>query len=76
MSQTVYIVDGARTPIGSFMGSLSGVPAPELGATAIKGVLSRTGVSPDALDEVIMGCVLPAGTPVIRLSDRRFVVLY
>lgn len=61
MSQTVYIVDGARTPIGAFMGSLAGVPAPELGTVAIRGVLSRTGVAPEELDEVIMGCVLPAG---------------
>lgn len=57
----IFIVDGARTPIGSFMGELSAVPAPELGATAIRGVLKRTGVDPAAIDEVIMGCVLPAG---------------
>ena len=57
----VFIIDGARTPIGSFLGSLSAVPAPELGATAIQGVLKRSGVKPEAIEEVIMGCVLPAG---------------
>lgn len=57
----VYIVNGARTPIGSFLGELSGLSASELGATAIQGVLKRSGVKPEAIDEVIMGCVLPAG---------------
>ena len=57
----VVIVSAARTPIGSFQGSLSSVPAPQLGATAIKGALERAGLSADAVDEVIMGCVLPAG---------------
>ncbi len=57
----IFIVSGARTPIGSFLGELSGLPAPELGATAIQGVLKRSGVAPEAIDEVIMGCVLPAG---------------
>ena len=57
----VVIVSAARTPIGSFQGVLSSVKAPDLGATAIKGALSQAGVSEDAVDEVIMGCVLPAG---------------
>ena len=55
------IVGAARTPIGSFNGALSSVPAPKLGAVAIKGALERSGVAADAVDEVIMGCVLPAG---------------
>ncbi len=57
----VYIVQGVRTPIGSFLGELSGLPAPELGSVAIQGVLKRSGVLPEAVNEVIMGCVLPAG---------------
>ncbi len=57
----IYIVAGARTPIGSFLGELSSLTAPELGATAIQGVLKRSGIAPEAIDEVIMGCVLPAG---------------
>ena len=55
------IVGAARTPIGSFNGALSSVPAPKLGAVAIKAALERAGVAADAVDEVIMGCVLPAG---------------
>lgn len=57
----IYIVAGARTPIGSFLGELSGVGAADLGSTAIQGVLKRSGVPAEAIDEVIMGCVLPAG---------------
>jgi acetyl-CoA C-acetyltransferase len=57
----VYIIASARTPIGSFLGELSGLSAPELGAIAIKAVLNRSGVKPEAVQEVIMGCVLPAG---------------
>ena len=57
----VVIVSAARTPIGSFLGALSGVPAPKLGSVAIRAVLERAGVKPDAVDECIMGCVLPAG---------------
>jgi len=57
----VVIVSAARTPIGSFQGSLSSVTAPKLGATAIKGALERAGLASDAVDEVNMGCVLPAG---------------
>lgn len=60
-TKTVYIVDAARTPVGSFLGALADVPSPELGATSIKGVISRSGVDPANIDEVIMGCVLPAG---------------
>ncbi len=59
--QEAVIVGAARTPIGSFDGALASVPAPKLGAVAIKAALERAGVAPDAVDEVIMGCVLPAG---------------
>ena len=58
----VVIVSAARTPIGSFQGALSGVSTPELGAVAIKGALKRApNLDPKLIDEVIMGCVLPAG---------------
>ncbi len=57
----VVILSGARTPIGSFLGSLSTVPAPKLGATAIRAALGRAGVKPEQVDEVFMGCVLTAG---------------
>lgn len=57
----VVIASGARTPIGSFLGSLSTVAAPQLGATAIKEALARAGLQPDQVDEVLMGCVLQGG---------------
>ncbi len=56
----VYIVSAVRTPIGSFMGSLSTVPAPKLGAAAIKGALEKSGIDPKIIDEVIMGNVMSA----------------
>ncbi len=59
--QDVYIVSAVRTPIGSFMGSLSSVPAPKLGASAIKGALAKIGLNPNEVNEVVMGCVLQAG---------------
>ena len=59
--QTAVIVSAARTAIGSFNGALAAIPAPRLGATAIKAALDRAGLAPDTVDEVIMGCVLPAG---------------
>ncbi|MCS7276775.1 MAG: acetyl-CoA C-acetyltransferase [Dehalococcoidia bacterium] len=57
----VFIVGAARTPIGSFGGSLTEVPAPKLAATAIAAALERSGLKPDQVDEVIMGNVLSAG---------------
>ena len=55
------ILSAARTPIGSFNGSLAKASAPDLGATALKGALDRAGVAPDQLDEVVMGNVVSAG---------------
>ncbi len=55
------ILKGARTPIGAFMGALAEVSAPKLGAAAIKGALEKSGVKPEDVGEVYMGCVLPAG---------------
>lgn len=56
----VYIISAARTPIGSFMGSLSTVPATQLGATAIKGAVERANINVEHIDEVFMGNVLQA----------------
>jgi acetyl-CoA C-acetyltransferase len=57
----VVIVGAARTPIGSFLGSLASVTAPRLGAAAIRAALERAGVEPFSVDEVVMGNVLQAG---------------
>ncbi|HLH27061.1 MAG TPA: acetyl-CoA C-acetyltransferase [Chloroflexota bacterium] len=56
-----YIVGAARTPIGRFLGALGEVPAPELGAVAVRAALSRAGVPPDAVDDVLLGNVIQAG---------------
>lgn len=61
MSKKVVIVAAVRTPIGSFMGSLSSIPAPKLGAIAIKGALSKVKLDPALVDEVLMGNVVQAG---------------
>ncbi len=60
-SDPVVITGGARTPMGSFQGTLKDITAPMLGAAAIKGALERAGLAPEDVEEVIMGCVLPAG---------------
>lgn len=60
MKKEVYIVSAVRTPIGSFGGSLSTVPAPKLGAAAIKGAIERAGIDPAIVNEVFMGNVLQA----------------
>ncbi|WP_262733937.1 acetyl-CoA C-acyltransferase [Gaetbulibacter sp. NE] len=62
MSKEVVIVSAARTPIGSFLGSLSTIPAPKLGAVAIKGALDKINLKPELVDEVLMGNVVQAGT--------------
>ena len=57
----IVIVNGARTAMGGFQGALSSVTAPELGAITIKEAIARAGLQPTDVEEVIMGCVLPAG---------------
>jgi acetyl-CoA C-acetyltransferase len=57
----IVIVNGARTPMGGFQGCFANVTAPELGAIAIKEAVARAGLQADDIQEVIMGCVLPAG---------------
>ena len=61
MSDPIVIVGAARTPMGGFQGALSGATAAELGGGAIRASLDRAGVTPDQVDELLMGCVLPAG---------------
>lgn len=61
MSKKVVIVSAVRTPIGSFMGSLSTVTATQLGAVAIKGALNKINLDPSLVDEVLMGNVVQAG---------------
>lgn len=61
MSKEVYIVSAVRTPMGSFMGGLSSVPATQLGAVAIKGAMEKGNINPEWVNEVFMGNVLQAG---------------
>ncbi|UZH55036.1 acetyl-CoA C-acyltransferase [Salinimicrobium tongyeongense] len=61
MNKEVVIVSAARTPIGSFLGSLSTIPATKLGSTAIKGALEKINLKPEMVDEVLMGNVVQAG---------------
>jgi len=60
-SDEIVIVAAKRTPIGAFQGALAALSAPKLGCNAIRALLKQTNLPPDAIDEVIMGCVLPAG---------------
>ena len=62
MNKEVVIVSAARTPIGSFLGSLSKIPAPKLGSIAIKGALDKIQLSPNLVQEVFMGHVVQAGS--------------
>ena len=57
----VFIVGAARTPIGRFMGALSPIPAPRLGAVAVRAAVERAGVEPEAIDELVFGNVVSAG---------------
>jgi len=57
----IVIVSAARTPMGAFQGELKGFAAPELGAAAIRAAIERAKIRPDDVQEVLMGCVLPAG---------------
>ena len=60
MNKEVVIVSAARTPIGRFLGSLSGIPATELGGIAIRGALEKIQLDPKLVEEVLMGNVLQA----------------
>ena len=61
MNDPVVIVSAARTPMGAFQGELKDFAAPQLGAAAIRAAVERAGIKPTQVQEVIMGCVLPAG---------------
>ena len=61
MSDTIVIVSAARTPMGGFMGDFASLTCAQLGSAAIKAAVERSGLRPEQVDEVIMGCVLPAG---------------
>ena len=61
MSESIVIVSGARTAMGGFQGALGSVTAPELGAVVIRAAVERAGLQAGDIEEVIMGCVLPAG---------------
>lgn len=61
MSKAVYVLSAVRTPMGSFLGSLSTVPATQLGSVAIRGALDAAGIAPSEVQEVMMGNVLQAG---------------
>ena len=60
-SDPVVICSFARTPMGGFQGALSNVKATELGATAVKAAIERAKVDPEKVEQIFMGCVLPAG---------------
>jgi acetyl-CoA C-acetyltransferase len=61
VNDPIVIVGLARTPMGAFQGELKGFAAPELGAFAIRAAVERAKIKQEEVDEVIMGCVLPAG---------------
>jgi acetyl-CoA C-acetyltransferase len=61
VTDPIVIVSAVRTPLGRFLGDLSPLAAPELGAHAIRAALDRANLAPDRIDEVLFGCVLPAG---------------
>ncbi|MDI7266443.1 MAG: acetyl-CoA C-acyltransferase [Myxococcota bacterium] len=60
-TREVFLVSGARTPVGSFLGALKDVPATRLGAAAVKAAVERAGIEPARIDEAYLGCVLTAG---------------
>ncbi len=61
MSDPIVIISAARTPMGGFQGDFASVTCTQLGSVAIKAAVERAGLKPEQIDEVIMGCVLPAG---------------
>lgn len=67
----VVIVSAVRTPLGRFQGDLAALPATALGARAIAAAVERAGLPPAGIDEVLMGCVLPAGQRGRRRPGKR-----
>jgi len=70
--KNLVILSAARTPIGSFLGKLSALPAPALGSIAIRAALERAGVKPEEVEQVIMGNVLQAGIGPAQAFPTRF----
>ena len=66
--QAAVIVSAVRTPLGSFNGVFANMPATKLGSIVIADALKRAGISGDQVDDVYMGCVLPAGQGEVRLK--------
>ena len=66
----VVILSYARTPMGGMQGALADVSATDLGATAVKAAVDRSGVAPESFDRTYMGCVLPAGLGQARREGR------
>ena len=60
-SDPIVIISAVRTPIGAMLGALSGLEATDLGTVVIKAAVERAGIAPNQVQEVLMGCVLPAG---------------
>ena len=67
----IVIVGAARTPMGGFLGDFKDVGAPALGARAISAVVERAGIEADTVDEILMGCVLPAFTQTGAISQAK-----
>src|SRR5512134_3728889 len=61
LNDPIVIVSAARTPVGGFQGDLKTFTAPELGAAAMRAAVERAQIKPEQVEEVVMGCVLPAG---------------
>ena len=61
MQDPIVIVSAARTPMAAFQGEFASVTAPQLGAVAIRAAIERAGLKPEQVEEVVFGCVLPAG---------------
>lgn len=77
-AKDIWIVAAKRTPIGRFQGQLSEFSAPQLGAAAIKATIEASGLSAKHIDEVYMGCVLPAGcgqAPARQASSERVYIV-
>ena len=73
-SDPVVIVSFARTPMGGFQGAFANTKATDLGAAAVKAAVERAGVAPEKIEQIYMGCVLPAGlgqAPARQATCRR-----
>ena len=68
MQDPIVIVGAARTPMGAFQGDFADLAAHDLGGAAIKAAVARAGIAPELVEEVLFGCVLPAGLGQAPLS--------